>query len=91
MWFLLGVSEGVINQIAFLAKRFAVASALVRFLSGVNKGVPFKITILNKTRVTLWALVLRNPTVDLLVLEKVPSFCKCFRTQFSFSFLRFIS
>ena len=48
MWFLLSVNEGVLNQIASLAKGLAAASALVRFLSVVNEGVSLQKTIMNK-------------------------------------------
>ena len=62
-------------------------SALVRFLPSMNKGVPLQIAILRKWLVTLWTIVL-DPSVGLLVAEKVTFVCKYLRTQVARYLLR---
>ena len=56
--------------------RIIALCAIVRFFSTVNEDVPLQSTFLNKCLVTLRAIVLLNPTVDFLVVEKATATCE---------------
>ena len=64
-----------------LVKWLVTLCALVRFLSGVNQRVFVQIAFLTERLVTLWAVVLLDPTVGLLVVRKSLSAWKCSGTQ----------
>ena len=54
--------------------------AMVRFLPGVNEGVPLQIAVLTEWLVTLWAMVF-DLIVDFLVMEKATLSWKCLGAQ----------
>ena len=80
MRFLPGVNEGVGLQIIFLTERFVALWAVVRFLHCVNEGVGLQMTILTERLVTQGASIF-DPSVNLLVTEKVAPRRKYLRTQ----------
>ena len=80
VWFLPGVSEVVVLQSDVLTERLFALWAVVRFLPCVNEGVLLQIVFSAERLVTLWTIVF-DPTVRLLVTQKVALSCKCPRTH----------
>ena len=77
--FLPGVNEVVLLEIAGLTERLIALWALVRFLPGVNQGVFLQISFMSEGFVALQASVF-DPSVNMLVTEKVATRRKCLRT-----------